>query len=78
MSEARGPRLDHLEADVGEIRTTLARLESLLTRVDQRLPKKSGKGFRILVGTAAVLISAYAVLLLALSLVSIIAGHYPA
>jgi hypothetical protein len=38
MSEARAEiRLDHLEADIGEIKTTLARLEPLIIRIDERL-----------------------------------------
>jgi hypothetical protein len=38
VSEARtADRLDHLERDVGEIRATLARLEPLIIRIDERL-----------------------------------------
>jgi hypothetical protein len=38
MSEARAEiRLDHLEEDMREIKTTLARLEPLIIRIDERL-----------------------------------------
>ena len=38
MSEARtADRLDHLERDVREIKTTLARLEPMIIRIDERL-----------------------------------------
>jgi hypothetical protein len=44
MSEARtADRLDHLERDVGEIKTLLARLEPMIIRIDATLPHLATK-----------------------------------
>jgi hypothetical protein len=66
--------LERLQADVDEIKTLLRRIDQRLTDELLAKQKKSGKAFRILVGTAAVLISAYGLLFIGLSLLPVIAG----
>jgi hypothetical protein len=44
MSEARAEiRLDHLEQDMREIKTTLARLEPMIIRIDAQIPHLATK-----------------------------------
>ena len=87
MSEARDLRLDHLEADVRDIKATLQHLAPMIERIDAQLPHlatkaelervraeladKPGKVF--LAGAVAVPLAAYAAGLAGLAALPVVA-----
>jgi hypothetical protein len=77
VSEARTEdRLDRLEADVHEIKTTLARVEPMIIRIDAQLPRLATKaelekkpGHAELWGAIAAMVGAQAVLIAVLAVI---------